>query len=171
MWWKWATSGPNPAQISAAFMSLQTHHADELRQGHLQNDGDALRAVDGRPDQLVVAVFTQEPVHQTLLGIRTHTTCTGIMGKHGWEDHGIAWVRGNARFVYGLHIQHNTSHIQTHLYSFIHFFIYSHADTYTVVEYIFRSALCQHYANIHTFALIPFFVLCYSELKPAEELK
>ena len=54
---------------------LMTHHADELCQGHLQGDGHPLRPVYRRADQLVVALFHKQPVHQALFRFRTSVTC------------------------------------------------------------------------------------------------
>lgn len=53
----------------------RTDHTDELRQRHLQDDRHSLAAVHSRPDQLVIAIFTQQPVHQTLLRVCTRSTC------------------------------------------------------------------------------------------------
>lgn len=55
--------------------SSHTDHTDELRQRHLQDDRHSLAAVHSRPDQLVIAIFTQQPVHQTLLWVCTRSTC------------------------------------------------------------------------------------------------
>lgn len=46
-----------------------THHADELRQRHLNRDGDLLALIDSWSDQFVVAFWTQKIVHQSLLCI------------------------------------------------------------------------------------------------------
>ena len=56
-----------------------THHTDELGQRHLDGDGDLLALIDRRSDQLVVSLWSQEVVHQTLLRVlcpcawRSHT--------------------------------------------------------------------------------------------------
>lgn len=46
-----------------------TYHTDELRQRHLYGDGDLLALIDCWSDQLVVALRTQQVVHQPLLCI------------------------------------------------------------------------------------------------------
>lgn len=50
--------------------SRATHYTDELGQGHLDADGDLLAFVDGRSDELVVALGAQQVVHQPLLSVR-----------------------------------------------------------------------------------------------------
>lgn len=54
-----------------------THHADELGQGHLDGDGHLLALVDRRPDQLVVALGTQQIVDQPLFGVLRPAACWG----------------------------------------------------------------------------------------------
>ncbi|TNN77180.1 hypothetical protein EYF80_012649 [Liparis tanakae] len=55
--------------LETTALQEHTYYTDELRQRHLDGDGDLLALVDGRADQLVVALGTQQEVHQTLLGI------------------------------------------------------------------------------------------------------
>lgn len=55
---------------------VRPHHVDQLGQRHLDVDGDLLAVVDGRSDQLVVALGGQELTHQSFLDLRTQGSCT-----------------------------------------------------------------------------------------------
>ena len=66
--------------VKSTPLYVNTHHADELRQRHLDGDGDLLALVDGRSDQFVVALWTQQVVDQPLLCILCPAAC-GRAGK------------------------------------------------------------------------------------------
>lgn len=51
------------------FVCKYTYDTDELRQRHLYGDGDLLAFIDSRSDQFVVALRTQQIVHQPLFCI------------------------------------------------------------------------------------------------------
>lgn len=51
-----------------------TNHTDKLSQGHFDSDGNLLALIDRRSDQFIVAVWTQQNLHQPLLGISLQRT-------------------------------------------------------------------------------------------------
>lgn len=64
---------------------MDTYNTDELRQRHLDGDGHLLALVDGRPDQLVVTLRTQQVVHQPLFGVLRPAACRGTgVGDGGY---------------------------------------------------------------------------------------
>lgn len=48
---------------------IKTYYTDELRQRHLNGNGDLLALVDGWSDQFVVTLRAQQIVYQSLLCI------------------------------------------------------------------------------------------------------
>lgn len=60
-----------------------TYHADELRQRHLDGDGDLLALVDSRPDQFVVTLRTQQVVDQPLFGVLRPAACGRLVPGGG----------------------------------------------------------------------------------------
>lgn len=63
-----------------------THHTDELRQRHLNGDGDLLALINSWSDQFVVALGTQQVVHQALLCVLRSAACTNTKFQ---QEHSI----------------------------------------------------------------------------------
>lgn len=59
---------------SSQWEYLVPYHTDELSQRHLQLYCDSLSPVDGRADKRIVALLSQQRVHETLLWVSTAAT-------------------------------------------------------------------------------------------------